>query len=57
MAQAGKHIWIEKPVGLSTADATAVAQAVKSAGVQGTVGFNYRNAPAVEAARELDRRR
>ncbi|MCX5054278.1 MULTISPECIES: Gfo/Idh/MocA family protein [unclassified Streptomyces] len=53
MAEAGKHIWIEKPVGLSTADAQAVADAVAGAGVQGAVGFNYRNAPAVEAAREL----
>ncbi|MFJ5302939.1 Gfo/Idh/MocA family protein [Streptomyces sp. NPDC088350] len=53
MAEAGKHIWIEKPVGLSTADASAVADAVTKAGVQGSVGFNYRNAPAVEAARDL----
>lgn len=30
-----------------------MADAVAKAGVQGTVGFNYRNAPAVEAAREL----
>ncbi|MFI6403687.1 Gfo/Idh/MocA family protein [Streptomyces sp. NPDC050548] len=53
MAEAGKHIWIEKPVGLSTADASAVSDAVTKAGVQGAVGFNYRNAPAVEAARDL----
>ncbi|MGW3100725.1 Gfo/Idh/MocA family protein [Streptomyces sp. NPDC001100] len=53
MAEAGKHIWIEKPVGLSTADASAVTDAVTKAGVQGAVGFNYRNAPAVEAARDL----
>ncbi|MGW0861559.1 Gfo/Idh/MocA family protein [Streptomyces sp. NPDC002611] len=53
MAEAGKHIWIEKPVGLTAEDAGAVADAVAKAGVQGTVGFNYRNAPAVEAAREL----
>jgi predicted dehydrogenase len=53
MAEAGKHIWIEKPVGLSTADASAVADAVGKAGVRGAVGFNYRNAPAVEAARDL----
>ncbi|MFF5840242.1 Gfo/Idh/MocA family protein [Streptomyces massasporeus] len=53
MAQAGKHIWIEKPVGLTAEDAGAVADAVAKAGVQGAVGFNYRNAPAVEAAREL----
>jgi predicted dehydrogenase len=53
MAEAGKHIWIEKPVGLISDDARAVADAVERAGVQGTVGFNYRNAPAVAAAREL----
>jgi predicted dehydrogenase len=53
MAQAGKHIWIEKPVGLATDDAGAVAEAVREAGVQGAVGFNYRNAPAVAAAREM----
>ncbi|MGC5036261.1 Gfo/Idh/MocA family protein [Streptomyces sp. DT190] len=53
MARAGKHVWIEKPVGLTAEDARAVADAVAEAGVQGTVGFNYRNAPAVEAAREL----
>ncbi|MEV4445669.1 Gfo/Idh/MocA family protein [Streptomyces mirabilis] len=53
MAEAGKHIWIEKPVGLTAGDARAVSDAVTKAGVQGTVGFNYRNAPAVAAAREL----
>ncbi|MGW0581950.1 Gfo/Idh/MocA family protein [Streptomyces sp. NPDC002920] len=53
MAEAGKHIWIEKPVGLSAGDARAVADAVAKAGRQGTVGFNYRNAPAVETARDL----
>ncbi|MER5475264.1 Gfo/Idh/MocA family oxidoreductase [Streptomyces sp. NPDC002685] len=53
MAEAGKHIWIEKPVGLTADDARAVADAVAEAGVRGTVGFNYRNAPAVVAAREL----
>ncbi|HSX98673.1 MAG TPA: Gfo/Idh/MocA family oxidoreductase [Streptomyces sp.] len=53
MAEAGKHIWIEKPVGLTAADARAVADAAARAGVQGTVGFNYRNAPAVSTAREL----
>ncbi|MFE6282216.1 Gfo/Idh/MocA family protein [Streptomyces sp. NPDC057877] len=53
MAEAGKHLWIEKPVGLTAEDARAVADAVTKAGVQGTVGFNYRGAPAVETAREL----
>ncbi|MGW7385763.1 Gfo/Idh/MocA family protein [Streptomyces sp. NPDC054794] len=53
MAEAGKHIWIEKPVGLTAEDARAVADAVAKAGVHGAVGFNYRNAPAVETARDL----
>jgi predicted dehydrogenase len=53
LAQAGKHIWIEKPVGLTADDARAVAEAVEAAGVQSAVGFNYRNAPAVAAARDL----
>ncbi|MFJ5779197.1 Gfo/Idh/MocA family protein [Streptomyces sp. NPDC093094] len=53
MAAAGKHLWIEKPVGLTLADARAVADAAATAGVHGAVGFNYRNAPAVETAREL----
>ncbi|MDP9271927.1 MAG: Gfo/Idh/MocA family oxidoreductase [Chloroflexota bacterium] len=53
LARAGKHVWIEKPVGLSTEDARAVAEAIEDAGLQGAVGFNYRNAPAVAAAREM----
>jgi predicted dehydrogenase len=53
MAKAGKHIWIEKPVGLTADDARAVADAVEEAGVVGSVGFNYRNAPAVAAAKEM----
>ncbi|MFG2269326.1 Gfo/Idh/MocA family protein [Streptomyces chartreusis] len=53
MAEAGKHIWIEKPVGLTAEDARAVADAAARAGVHSAVGFNYRNAPAVETAREL----
>lgn len=55
VAQAGKHLWIEKPVGLDSADARAVAEAVDAAGVQATVGFNYRNFPTVERARQLIR--
>jgi predicted dehydrogenase len=53
VAEAGRHLWIEKPVGLSAADARAVGDAVVSAGVHSAVGFNYRNAPAVQLAREL----
>lgn len=53
VVDAGKHLWIEKPVGLDVADALAVAQAAAARGVQTAVGFNYRNAPAVAAARDL----
>lgn len=53
MARAGKHIWIEKPVGVSAVEAEAVATAIATAGVQSTVGFNYRNVPAVEHAKSL----
>lgn len=52
-ARAGKHIWIEKPVGVNAADAEAVEAAVRRAGVTARVGFNYRNAPAVQRARRL----
>ena len=55
VAQAGKHLWIEKPVGLSAQDARGVAEAVRTAGVQCAVGFNYRAVPAVGHLRELVR--
>ncbi|MGY1681683.1 Gfo/Idh/MocA family protein [Geodermatophilus sp. SYSU D01176] len=53
VAEAGRHLWIEKPVGLTADDARAVADAVAAAGVQAAVGFNYRHAPAVTLARRL----
>lgn len=53
VAEAGKHLWIEKPVGLTAADAAAVRDAVRAGGVVGCVGFNYRHVPAVARARRL----
>ncbi|MGI8752996.1 MAG: Gfo/Idh/MocA family protein [Acidimicrobiales bacterium] len=53
VARAGKHLWIEKPVGLVASDAETIASAVRDSHVQSAVGFNYRNAPAVEHARSL----
>ena len=53
LALAGKHLWIEKPVSLTADDARAVADAAAAAGVAATVGFNDRNAPAVQTARQL----
>ncbi|HVN11898.1 MAG TPA: Gfo/Idh/MocA family oxidoreductase [Kineosporiaceae bacterium] len=53
VARAGKHLWIEKPVGLDADDARAVAAAIDEAGVRAVVGFNYRHVPAVAHARAL----
>jgi predicted dehydrogenase len=53
VAESGRHLWIEKPAGRSLADTQAIADAVQAAGVRSAVGFNYRNAPAVELARSL----
>jgi len=52
-ARSGKHVWVEKPAGRTSAETGEIAAAVEAAGVQSAAGFNYRNAPAVELAREL----
>jgi predicted dehydrogenase len=53
VAEAGKHLWIEKPAGRDAGETAEIAAAVRAAGVQSAAGFNYRNAPAVQRAREL----
>ncbi|MDP1876280.1 MAG: Gfo/Idh/MocA family oxidoreductase [Actinomycetota bacterium] len=53
VARSGKHLWIEKPVGLTADDARAVRDAVADAGVHAVVGFNYRAVPGIVALREL----
>ncbi|QIK66662.1 Gfo/Idh/MocA family oxidoreductase [Nocardioides sp. HDW12B] len=53
VAESGRHLWIEKPAGRSADDTSAIAAALSKAGVRSAVGFNYRNAPAVERARQL----
>jgi predicted dehydrogenase len=52
-ARAGKHFWIEKPVGRSLAETSAIEAAVAETGVITSIGYNYRHAPAVEHARKL----
>lgn len=54
-AAAGKHFWIEKPMGRSAAEAREISEAAASAGVITAVGFNYRHAPAIARARSLVR--
>ena len=51
-ARAGKHVWVEKPAGRNLAETEEIAAAIDEAGVASAVGFNYRNAPAVELARD-----
>ena len=52
-AQAGKHFWIEKPVGRFPRETGEIAAAAEASGVRTLVGFNYRQAPAVRHARHL----
>jgi predicted dehydrogenase len=52
-AEAGKHLWIEKPVGRTVQETAAVAAAANAAGLVTSIGYNYRHAPAVEHSREL----
>ncbi|MDN3311317.1 Gfo/Idh/MocA family oxidoreductase [Microbacterium oryzae] len=52
-AQAGKHIWIEKPVGRGARETAAIRDAVLAAGVASSIGFNYRQPPAIQRARQL----
>jgi predicted dehydrogenase len=52
-AEAGKHFWIEKPVGRSYTETAAIAAAATEASVVTSIGYNYRHAPAVEHARTL----
>jgi predicted dehydrogenase len=52
-AAAGKHVWIEKPVGRFPSETAGIAAAIAAAGVLSVVGFNYRHAPAVRHAKHL----
>jgi predicted dehydrogenase len=52
-AKAGKAFWIEKPVGRGAVETESVEKAADEAGVVTSIGFNYRNAPAVEHAKQL----
>ena len=54
-AAAGKHFWIEKPMGISSRQSREIAEAANAAGVVTAVGFNYRHAPALAEARRLIR--
>jgi len=54
--EAGKHVWLEKPAGLTVAEVDAVSTAFEVAASRGQmlrVGFNRRHAPMVIRMKEL----
>lgn len=53
--EAGKHFWIEKPMGRSASESREIAEGAAAAGLITAVGFNYRHAPAIAEARRLIR--
>ena len=50
--RAGKHVYLEKPIATSLADAGAILEAWREAGTVGMMGFNFRYHPQYRAARE-----
>lgn len=52
-AKAGKHVFCEKPLANTLAEAEQMAEVVTQAGVTHMVAFNYRRVPAVVLARRL----
>ena len=52
-AEAGKHIFCEKPIGFDLAEIDRVLKAVDRAGVKLQIGFNRRFDPSFRRAREL----
>lgn len=52
-ANAGKHLFLEKPLALDTAGAVGIAEAVAKAGVVAVVDFEFREVPAWRRACEL----
>lgn len=52
-AAAGKHVFCEKPLARTAAEAKSMLDAVNKAGVKHMVAYNYRFVPAVVQARKL----
>ena len=50
---AGKHVWCEKPMALTLAEAEEMAEAAEAAGVATMVGYNYIRNPAFPHAQRL----
>jgi len=52
-AEAGKHVFCEKPLANDLAEAREMLAAVEKAGVKSMVAFNYRRVPAIAFAKQL----
>lgn len=52
-AEAGKHIFCEKPMAMDSKEGKEMYEAVARAGVKGLVSYNYRFIPAIMLARQL----
>jgi predicted dehydrogenase len=52
-AEAGKHVFCEKPLTFTVKEAKEMLAAVRKAGVKHMVNFNYRRCPAVALARKM----
>src|SRR5437868_5701151 len=51
--EAGKHVWCEKPMATSLADAQAMQAAWKASGRQAVLGYNYVQNPVMRLIRRL----
>ena len=52
-AEAGKHIFCEKPMAMNVAECKEMIAAVEKAGVKHMIDFNYRAVPAVALAKKM----
>ena len=52
-AEAGKHVFCEKPLTFTVAESKNMLAAVRKAGVKHMVNFNYRRCPAVSLAKQM----
>jgi predicted dehydrogenase len=52
-AEAGKHIYCEKPLAMSVAEGQRMVAAVAKAGIKNQMTFNFRFFPAITRARQL----
>ncbi len=52
-AAAGKHIYCEKPLAMTVAEAASMTGAVRQAGIKAQLTFNFRFFPAITRAKQL----